>query len=350
MTANTRTGDTPNIVRAAITQTTWTGDKESMIDKHEQFARDAAAAGRPGHLLPGAVLRPVLRPRAGREVLRLRRAVPTARSSSASQALAARARHGDGAADLRGGAARASYYNTAAVVDADGTLLGKYRKHHIPHLTEFWEKFYFRPGNLGYPVFDTAVGKVGVYICYDRHFPEGWRELGLNGAQIVFNPHATKPGLSNRLWEIEQPAAAVANEYFVARPTGSASRTRVGDDAHFYGTSHVRRPARATSSASVGSRHRRGARRPRPRPGPGHARCATTGSSTATAARTPTRSIAEAVGRQHGTTLITRRHRRLARPAARQADVLVDGETHRRASSRRARRCSASTSRRPPTP
>lgn len=95
-------------------------------------------------------------------------------------------------------------YNTAVVIDADGTVLGKYRKHHIPNLQQFWEKFYFRPGNLGYPVFDTAVGKVGVYICYDRHFPEGWRELGLNGAQIVFNPSATKPGLSNRLWELEQ--------------------------------------------------------------------------------------------------------------------------------------------------
>ncbi|MBV9240632.1 MAG: acyltransferase, partial [Acidobacteria bacterium] len=68
------------------------------------------------------------------------------------------------------------YYNSAAVIDADGTYLGKYRKTHIPHVAPgFWEKFYFRPGNLGYPVFDTAVGKVGVYICYDRHFPEGAR-------------------------------------------------------------------------------------------------------------------------------------------------------------------------------
>ena len=133
------------------------------------------------------------------------------------------------------------YYNTVGVVDADGTILGKYRKHHIPHLDRFWEKFYFRPGNLGYPVFDTAVGKIGVYICYDRHFPEGWRELGLNGAQIVFNPNATKPGLSNRLWEIEQPAAAVANGYFVLQPN------RVGREDNeygelavdFYGTSQV---------------------------------------------------------------------------------------------------------------
>jgi len=78
-------------------------------------------------------------------------------------------------------------------------------------------------------VFQTAVGPIGVYICYDRHFPEGWRELGLNGAQIVFNPNATKPGLSNRLWEIEQPAAAAANGYFVA------ACNRVGREDNEYG-------------------------------------------------------------------------------------------------------------------
>ena len=110
------------------------------------------------------------------------------------------------------------YYNTSVLVDADGTILGKYRKHHLPHLDKFWEKFYFRPGNLGYPVFDTAVGRIGMYICYDRHFPEGWRELGLNNAHMVFNPNATKPGLSNRLWEVEGPCAAVANGYFVLQP------------------------------------------------------------------------------------------------------------------------------------
>jgi len=103
------------------------------------------------------------------------------------------------------------YYNTAAVVDADGTYLGKFRKQHIPQVKGFWEKFYFRPGNGGYPIFDTAVGRVGVYICYDRHFPEGWRALGLNGAEIVFNPSATSRGLSEYIWRVEQPAAAVAN-------------------------------------------------------------------------------------------------------------------------------------------
>jgi len=133
------------------------------------------------------------------------------------------------------------YYNTAAVIDADGTYLGKYRKTHLPHCNPgFWEKFYFRPGNLGYPVFHTAIGRVGVYICYDRHFPEGWRELGLNNAQLVFNPSATKPGLSNRLWEIEQPAAAAANQYFIAANNRIGMESEeFGDDAvRFYGSSY----------------------------------------------------------------------------------------------------------------
>ena len=130
------------------------------------------------------------------------------------------------------------YYNTAAVIDADGSYLGKFRKIHIPHCEPgFWEKFYFRPGNLGYPVFDTRVGKVAVYICYDRHFPEGARCLGLNGAEIVFNPSATVAGLSEYLWKLEQPAHAVANQYFVGainRP-GTEDPWRIGE---FYGQSY----------------------------------------------------------------------------------------------------------------
>ncbi len=130
------------------------------------------------------------------------------------------------------------YYNTAAVIDADGTYLGKYRKHHIPHVNPgFWEKFYFKPGNLGFPAFDTAYARIGVYICYDRHFPEGARALGLNGAEIVFNPSATVAGLSEYLWKLEQPAHAVANGYFVG------AINRVGhempwDIGEFYGQSY----------------------------------------------------------------------------------------------------------------
>ena len=130
------------------------------------------------------------------------------------------------------------YYNAAAVIDADGEYLGKFRKMHLPHCHPgFWEKFYFRPGNLGYPVFDTRIGKVGVYLCYDRHFPEGARCLGLAGAEIVFNPSATVAGLSEYLWKLEQPAHAVANQFFVGavnRP-GREEPWNIGE---FYGLSY----------------------------------------------------------------------------------------------------------------
>jgi beta-ureidopropionase len=130
------------------------------------------------------------------------------------------------------------YYNTAAVIDADGQYLGKYRKNHIPHcLPAFWEKFYFKPGNLGYPVFRTRYADVGVYICYDRHFPEGGRMLGLHGAEIVFIPSATTTGHSDNLWKIEQTSMAIANGYFVG------TINRVGREApwnfgEFYGSSY----------------------------------------------------------------------------------------------------------------
>ena len=136
---------------------------------------------------------------------------------------------------------RGVFYNSAAVIDADGTYLGKYRKQHIPQVAGFWEKYFFKPGNGGYPVFETKYAKVGVYICYDRHFPEGARCLGLNGAEIVFNPSATVAGLSQYLWKIEQPAHAVANGYYVA------ASNRVGTEepwniGKFYGTSYFVNP------------------------------------------------------------------------------------------------------------
>ncbi len=134
------------------------------------------------------------------------------------------------------------YYNTAAVIDENGNYLGKYRKHHIPHCQPgFWEKFYFKPGNGGYPVFDTTYGKIGVYICYDRHFPEGARMLGLNGAEILFNPSATVAGLSEYLWKLEQPAHAVANQYFVGaiNRVGTESPWNIGK---FYGQSYFCNP------------------------------------------------------------------------------------------------------------
>jgi beta-ureidopropionase len=130
------------------------------------------------------------------------------------------------------------YYNTAAVIDGTGKYLGKYRKSHIPQVAPgFWEKFYFKPGNLGYPVFDLGFARIGVYICYDRHFPEGARALGLNGAEIVFNPSATVAGLSEYLWKLEQPAHAAANGFFVGaiNRVGTEAPWNIGE---FYGSSY----------------------------------------------------------------------------------------------------------------
>ena len=222
------------VVRAALVQTNWTGDKESMIAAHEDYARKAAAQGAQVICFQELFYGPYFCQVQDAKFYEYAEAIPGP-TTERFQKLAK---------ELNMVMVLPMYeeeqpgvlYNTAAVVDADGTYLGKYRKHHIPHVSGFWEKFYFRPGNGGYPVFDTAVGKIGVYICYDRHFPEGWRALGLNGAQIVFNPSATSRGLSQYLWSIEQPGAAVANEYYV----GAINRVGIEDlgDDDFYGQSY----------------------------------------------------------------------------------------------------------------
>lgn len=226
------------VIRSAITQATWTGDKESMIQKHEQFVRDAAAQNVQVICFQELFYGPYFGIVQDAKYYEYAESVPgptverfQALAKEHNMVIVLPIYEEDQPGIL---------YNTAAVIDADGSYLGKYRKHHIPHLPQFWEKFYFRPGNTGWPVFDTAAGKIGVNICYDRHFPEGWRVLGLNGAEIVFNPSATKPGWSNRLWELEQPAAAAANQYFVGANNRIGTESdEFGDEAvTFYGSSY----------------------------------------------------------------------------------------------------------------
>src|SRR5215475_7140118 len=223
-----------SVVRAALVQTSWTGDKESMIKAHEEYARQAAEQGARVMCFQELFYGPYFCQVQDPQFYEYAESIPGP-TTERFQALAA---------ELGMVMILPMYeqeqpgvlYNTAAVVDADGSYLGKYRKTHIPQVKGFWEKFYFRPGNSGWPVFDTKVGRIGVYICYDRHFPEGWRALGLAGAEIVFNPSATSRGLSGYLWQLEQPAAAVANEYFV----GAINRVGVEElgDNDFYGTSY----------------------------------------------------------------------------------------------------------------
>ncbi|MEU8826710.1 nitrilase-related carbon-nitrogen hydrolase [Streptomyces sp. NPDC048636] len=224
-----------NVVRAALVQATWTGDTESMIAKHEEYARQAAAQGAKVIGFQEVFNAPYFCQVQEAEHYRWAESVPDGPTVQRMQALA-RETGMVIVVPVYEIEQAGFYYNTAAVIDADGSYLGKYRKHHIPQVKGFWEKYYFKPGNVGWPVFDTAVGKVGVYICYDRHFPEGWRALGLAGAQLVYNPSATSRGLSAYLWQLEQPAAAVANEYFVA----AINRVGVEEygDNDFYGTSY----------------------------------------------------------------------------------------------------------------
>jgi N-carbamoylputrescine amidase len=240
------------VIKAALTQLAWTGDKASMIDLHEDYARKAAAQGAQVICFQELFYGPYFGIVQDQKYYEYTESIPgptVERFQAVAKELGLVM-----VLPIYEVANEGEYYNTAAVVDADGTLLGKYRKHHIPNLPQFWEKFYFRPGNLGYPVFQTAVGRVGVYICYDRHFPEGWRELGLNNAQIVFNPSATKPGLSNRLWEIEQPAAAANNQYFIgANNRVGMESDEFGEDAvRFYGSSYFVGP-RGTYIGDVAS-------------------------------------------------------------------------------------------------
>ncbi|MDH6574666.1 nitrilase-related carbon-nitrogen hydrolase [Kitasatospora sp. MAP5-34] len=223
------------VVRAALFQTAWTGDKETMIAAHEQAARDAASQGAQVIGFQEVFNAPYFCQVQEPEHYSWAEPVPDGPTVRRMQDLA-RELGMVMVVPVYEVEQAGFYYNTAAVIDADGSYLGKYRKHHIPQVKGFWEKYYFKPGNLGWPVFDTAVGKVGVYICYDRHFPEGWRALGLAGAEIVYNPSATSRGLSAYLWQLEQPAAAVANEYYVA----AINRVGVEEygDNDFYGTSY----------------------------------------------------------------------------------------------------------------
>jgi N-carbamoylputrescine amidase len=225
----------PNVVRAAIVQTAWTGDKDSMIKKNVEYARQAAEQGAQVMCFQELFYGPYFCQVQENEHFAYAEPIPDGPTTKLMLDLAKET----GMVlivPIFEMEQEGFYYNTAAVIDADGTYLGKYRKNHIPHVKGFWEKFYFRPGNMGYPVFDTAVGKVGVYICYDRHFPEGWRALGLNGAKIVFNPSATSRGLSMYLWNLEQPASAVANEYFIGA-INRVGKEEFGDN-DFYGSSY----------------------------------------------------------------------------------------------------------------
>ena len=143
--------------------------------------------------------------------------------------------------------AQGLYHNTTAVIDADGTYMGKYRKMHIPDDPGYYEKFYFTPGDLGYRIFETKFGKVGVLICWDQWYPEAARITSLMGADILVFPTAigwadTQPEETNQdqynAWQTIQRGHAVANGVHVV----SVNRTGVEGPMKFWGGSFVSNP------------------------------------------------------------------------------------------------------------
>jgi N-carbamoylputrescine amidase len=146
------------------------------------------------------------------------------------------------------------YHNTCAVLDADGAFLGKYRKMHIPDDPLYYEKFYFTPGDLGFPVFDTRYGRVGVQICWDQWYPEGARAISLGGAQVIFYPtsigwHPQEKGEFGAAqldaWRTIQRSHAIANGIYVAvvNRVGFEGGAKSGDTGiEFWGNSFVADP------------------------------------------------------------------------------------------------------------
>ncbi len=242
------------IVRAALLQTDWPGTKEEMLDKHEQAAHDAKAEGAQvmcfQELFYGPYFCQVQDPQYYDYTEQIPDGPTTQRFAALAKELGMVL-----VLPMYEVTNPGTYYNTAAVIDADGTYLGKFRKQHIPQVQGFWEKYYFRPGNGGYPVFETAVGKVGVYICYDRHFPEGWRALGLNGAELVFNPSATSRGLSASTsggWS--SPPRRSPTCTTSGRSTGSASSRSATTTSTARATSSTPRASSSATSATRTSR------------------------------------------------------------------------------------------------
>lgn len=144
--------------------------------------------------------------------------------------------------------AKGVHHNTAAVIDADGSYLGKYRKMHIPDDPGFYEKFYFVPGDLGYKVFQTKFGAIGVLICWDQWYPEAARLTALRGADILFYPTAigwatsetsdTVRASQRQAWKTSHLGHAVANGVFVA----AANRAGTEGELEFWGNSFVSDP------------------------------------------------------------------------------------------------------------
>jgi beta-ureidopropionase len=216
-------------VKAALGQVRWAGSTAVMVEHLEECIHTAATLGAELIAFPElsttgyfcgvkeTVRRRMAESIASGPTVRRLRDVARATGLVVIVPMAERSAHGRS-------------FNSAAVIDADGHLRGRYRKNHLPDNEGSWERYYFTAGDLGWPVFETAAGRVGVTICWDRFFPESWRALAIQGAEIIINPIASSAPSSDPRWTRVQAAAAFSNQVFV----GVANWTGVAEDDEPY--------------------------------------------------------------------------------------------------------------------
>jgi N-carbamoylputrescine amidase len=204
---------TGTLIRAALGQVAWAGDRDAMLGRLEESVRAAASQGVDVIAFPETCNTGYFCAVKDRALRKLAEPVPEG-PTVAHMRHVARDTGVVVIVPLAEVTASGERYNSAAVIDADGRLAGCYRKHHLPHSEGSWERFFFRPGESGWPVFDTAAGRIGVLICWDRFFPEAWRALALAGADIIFNPVASTTPRSDPRWTLVQPASALVNHVF----------------------------------------------------------------------------------------------------------------------------------------
>ena len=232
-------------VRVGLIQMTCRLDKQENIEKSVAKIREAAALGAQIICLQELFATQYFCWEENHDFFSLAEAIP----GPTSQIFEELARELDVVivASLFEKRAEGLYHNTAAVIDADGKYIGKYRKHHIPDDPGYYEKFYFSPGASGYRVFDTRYGRIGVLICWDQWFPEAARITSLMGAQIIFFPtaigwdlsqHETMNRQQYEAWQTIQRSHAIANGVFVV----SVNRTGIEGNMNFWGGSFVSNP------------------------------------------------------------------------------------------------------------
>jgi N-carbamoylputrescine amidase len=235
----------PSRVAVALVQMRCAGQKQDNVDKARQRIAEAAASGANVVCLPELFAGHY--PCQTEDFLRFDEAEPIPGPTCEALSAAARESGVVVITSLFERRAAGVYHNTAVVFDADGSLLGMYRKMHIPDDPHYYEKFYFTPGDLGFRSFDTRFGRIGVCVCWDQWFPEAARLTALTGAQMIFYPTAIGwlpyekdelGAVQHDAWQTVMRGHAVANGLFVM----AVNRTGQEGEMEFWGASFVADP------------------------------------------------------------------------------------------------------------